>query len=327
MTRGETGIKKVILTVLLTAVLSAAAVLPAAAEDITVTVAALKGPSGFAAAGLLNENFQPGYGVRAEYIIVSSPVEAIAKMTSGQADGVFLPVNTAAKLYSKGPGFKLAAVSGLGSLYMVSSDPDVKDWADLKGKKIYITGKGATPDYLLRYILEKNGLNPDRDVTLDFTAQAPQVAQLLIAGKADTAFIPQPFVMQTGMKNPAVKIVLDPQEELKDLRGGEQAFPFTAFVISPRLSVENPEAARALSAALERSINWVLEDPKAAGQVIEKYGIMAASTAASAIPLTGIKYISAQDAMADVVDFLGMFMELDPVSLGGSLPDEGFYFK
>ena len=295
-------------------------------KEIEITIAVFKGPSGIAAAKLLGDNFQPGFAVKANYIILGSPLEAVAKMTSGEADAVFLPVNLAAKLYTKGPKFKLGAISGLGSLYMVSTDNSIKNWTDLKGKTIYLTGKGATPDYLLRYLLLENGLNPAEDVKLDFSVQAPGIAQLMIANRAETAFIPQPFVLQIETKSNTAKTVLDPQKELLRIRGGKQAFPFTAFVISPRLYNERPDAAFALIEALNKSINWTMKNPKKASRIIENYGIMNAAVAEKAIPVSGIEFVPAVEARGNVEDFLNMMLDLDPVSVGGILPDEGFYF-
>ncbi len=295
-------------------------------EKLDITVAVFKGPSGIAAAKLLGDNYQPGFGVNIEYIVLSSPLEAVAKMTSGEVDAVFLPVNMAAKLYTKGPRFKLAAISGLGSLFMISSDKSINNWIDLKGKTIYLTGKGATPDYLLRYLLLENGLDPENDVKLDFSAQAPQIAQLIIAKRAETAFIPQPFVLQIETKSEEAKTVLNPQKELLRIRGGEQEFPFTAFAISPKLYENRPEAAAALTEALEKSIKWTLKNPVEASLIIERFGIMSASIAEKAIPVSGIKYIPAPQAQESVEDFLNMMLDLDPVSVGGNLPDEGFYF-
>jgi NitT/TauT family transport system substrate-binding protein len=295
-------------------------------ETLDITVAVFKGPSGIAAAKLLGDNFQPGFNVNIEYITLSSPLEAVAKMTSAEVDAVFLPVNMAAKMYTKGPGYKLAAISGLGSLFMVSSDDTIKNWTDLKDKTIYLTGKGASPDYLLRYLLLENGLDPETDVKLDFSAQAPQIAQLMIANRADTAFLPQPFVLQIETRSEKAKTVLNPQNELLRIRGGEKAFPFTAFVISPLLYDNKPEAALALTEALGESIEWTLKNPEKASVIIENFGIMNASIAEKAIPVSGIEYIPGLLAKESVEDFLNMMLALDPVSVGGILPDEGFYF-
>lgn len=294
--------------------------------EMNIVINALKGPSGFAAAKMVSENYQPGFNVSVEYTLAASPLEAVTKMTSGEIDAAFLPVNTAAKLYTKGVGFKLAAVSGLGSLYLLSADPEVKDWNSLKGKTIYLTGKGATPDYLLRYLLIENGLDPDKDVSLNFTAAPPQIIQLIAAGKADTAFIPQPFAFMAEAKTDA-EIVLDPQTALMDIRGTERPFPFTAFVISERLINERPEAAAAITAALGESISWVTSNPEEASVAIENIGIMGAAIAKPAIPLCGVEFIPAMDSKSGVEDFLQMLLELDPVSVGGKLPDEGFYFE
>ncbi len=296
------------------------------AEPIDISVAALKGPSGFAAAGMIKDNFQPGDGVTADYLLLASPLEAVTKMTSGEVDAAFLPVNTAAKLYNGGLGYKLAAVSGVGSLYMQTTDPSVKTWADLKGKTVYLTGKGATPDYLLRYLLIDAGLDPDNDLTLNFTAAPTQIIQLIAAGKADTAFIPQPFAMLAEVKTGA-KIVLDPQQDLMKARGTSKPYPFTAFVISERLINEHPAAAAALTAALADSIEWVTGNTADAAAAIEEIGIMTADIAKPAIPLCGVEFIPAADSEADVQDFLQMLLELDPVSVGGKLPDEGFFYK
>ena len=338
MRRGKTSGKY--LPVLLTAVLLTLAVpaifaggtqesaeaIAEPAEELDIVIAVLKGPSGFAAAEMVGNSFQPAEGVKAEYIIVSSPIEAVAKMTSGEIDAAFLPVNLAAKLYNKGLKYRLAAVSGLGSLYMLSTDSAVKEWPDLEGRRIYLTGKGATPDYLLRYLLIKNGMDPEKDVQLDFSAGAPQIVQLIAAGKADTAFIPQPFALQAAVKTPA-EIVLDPQQALMELSGASRAFPFTAFVLSERLVSSRPDAAESLSRALGDSIEWVLANPKDAAAVIDGLGIMGAAVAESAIPVSGITYIPAAEAEAELNSFLGIFLDLDPASVGGVLPDEGFIFK
>ena len=149
----------------------------------------------------------------------------------------------------------------------------------------------------------------------------------MIAERAETAFIPQPFVLQIETKSNNAKTVLDPQKELLRIRGGEQAFPFTAFVISPKLYENRPEAAAALTEALEKSINWTLENTIEASRIIENYGIMSAAIAEKAIPVSGIEFISAVEARKSVENFLTMMLELDPISVGGNLPDEGFYFS
>ena len=63
--------------------------------------------------------------------------------------------------------------------------------ADLKGKKIYATGQGSTPEYILRYVLEKNGINPDKDVTIEFKSEHAELATLVQSGEAQIALLPE----------------------------------------------------------------------------------------------------------------------------------------
>ena len=51
---------------------------------------------------------------------------------------------------------------------------DVYKRQDLKGRTILSTGKGTTPEYVLRYLLTKNGLDPDKDVKIEYYSEASE---------------------------------------------------------------------------------------------------------------------------------------------------------
>lgn len=75
--------------------------------------------------------------------------------------------------------------------------------ADLKGKTIYTTGKGTTPEYTLRYLLSSAGLNPDSDVTIEFKSEAAEVAAVMAnAGTEEViAMLPQPYAATVLMRS------------------------------------------------------------------------------------------------------------------------------
>ena len=58
-------------------------------------------------------------------------------------------------------------INTLGVLYVVENGDQVQSIADLKGKTLYLTGKGTTPDYVIQYLLKANGVTTD-DVTLEY---------------------------------------------------------------------------------------------------------------------------------------------------------------
>ena len=300
----------------------------AAAQPLTVKAAAFKGPSGFGIVRMFENPPVLGENVTIEFQVLPTPKEMVARVAGGELDFAVFPSNMAAKLYTQGPGYLLGAVTGMGVLSVVSRDESIRDWSDLRGKTINSVGKGASPDYLLTYFLEKNGLDPDEDINVDFSiTSGPQLAQLLIGGKRDTAVLPEPFVTMVTKKAPDVKVVLDFQETWKTLRSSDTSYPITVVVVNPKLADARPELVRAFLEAYEESIEWVNANPAEASVLIEKFDIMPAAIARPAIPHCNLQFIYAEDARRIMEEYLEVLLNFNPASIGGELPDGDFYFS
>ncbi len=297
-------------------------------EPLTVQAAAFKGPSGFGIIRMFETPPELGENVTAEFQVLPSPKEMVARVAGGELDFAVFPANMAAKLYTAGPGYRLGAVTGMGVLSVVSRDPSIQDWADLKGKTVNSVGKGATPDYLFSYLLRENGLNPGDDVTVDFSiTNGAQLAQLIIGGKKDTAVLPQPFVTLVTKKAPDVRVVLDFQDAWKKVQGSTTSYPITVVVVKPELAEERPDVVAAFLRAYEESIEWVNANPAEGAVLIEKYDIMPAAIAQPAIPNCNLRFIHAADAREIMEDYLSVLLDYNPASVGGQLPDRDFYFS
>jgi len=295
-------------------------------EPLVLTVGVLKGPSGFGIVRLMEELKSLPQEVSVEYLLAPSPAELVTRIVSGEIQAALLPLNTAAKLYTLGQGYPLAAVPGWGNLYILSRDPEVRSLADLAGKTVYTTGKGATPDFLFRYLAGEEGVDL-ASVTLDFSFPAAQLAQLAASGRADTVMVPQPFAALVGMKGEGMEVRIDLQAEWARIRGTGENYPMTAFVVSPEFAAGRPEAFRALLDAYRESVAWVLADPSAASLAIERQDILAAGPARAAIPACGLEFRNAVDARGSVEAFLSVLLAMDPQSVGDRLPDDGFYLE
>jgi len=298
------------------------------AEILDLKAAAFKGPSGFGIIKLFEDTPDLGENVSIEFQVLPTPQEMVARVAGGEIDFAVFPSNMAAKLYSEGPGYKLGAITGMGVLSLVSRDPSIVSWSDLKGKTVNSVGKGATPDYLFTYLMQENGLDPAKDVQVDFSiTNGAQLAQLIIGGKKDSAVLPEPFVTLVTKKAPDVKPVLDFQEAWKELRGSENSYPITVVVVKPELAEKRPEVVRAFLDAYAQSINWVNSHPEEAAPLIEKYGIMPAAIARPAIANCNLKFIPPAEARTIMEEYLRVLLEYNPASVGGRLPDEQFYFS
>jgi NitT/TauT family transport system substrate-binding protein len=301
------------------------AALGAFAAPKPIVVGALKGPSGIGMAKLFETPPSPADGSIVKIVAVPGADLMTAKLISGEYDAGVLPVNVAAKLYASGIPIRLAAIVGEGMVSFLSADASIGSLADLRGKRINVAGQGATPDYLFRALLKGAGLDPAKDVGLDYSLPYPEAALALASGKIAYAILPEPFATMARLQNPSLRPVID-LGALWTRATGRASYPMTAFVVSTRLAAERPEAVAAILRDCAASIAWVVARPTEAGALVEKLGLgLKAGVAAKAIPLSAYAFLDARAARPEVEALLGAFLELSPASVGGALPDDGFY--
>ena len=193
---------KKLFAMMLALCLALSAVSFAAAED-AVRVYALKGPTGMGMVKVMNDN-DGTY----DFTLSGAPDEVVAAVVSGNADIAAVPTNLAATLYNKTQGgVQLLALNTLGVLSILTSDESIQTVADLAGRTLYATGQGSTPEYVLNYILEANGLTDK--VNVEYKAEHAELATLAAAGEVDIAMLPEPNVTSVLMQNESFRIALD----------------------------------------------------------------------------------------------------------------------
>lgn len=283
----------------------------------------LNGPTCIPSAHLLDENVE----------LFADPQALLPKMLKGEIDVGFLPANVAAKVYNSSNGKILCcAITGNGNLSLVTTDASVKQLADLKGKSVAVAGQGATPEYIFRYLLQKNGIKADvkNGVSLDFSIPTPQIAAQLISGKIKYAVVPEPFATVAQMKSDKVLAAVDLQSEYEYFEGKGKIYPLTVMVVTKDFAEKNPEALKTFIAEYEKSFKKTLQNPKEAGELCEKFGLgLAAPIIAKSVPKANYVFIPAENPKAKekIEELLNIFLTFDSASIGGKLPDDGFYCK
>jgi NitT/TauT family transport system substrate-binding protein len=297
-----------------------------------LTIYAIKGPS---AVGLIrlfeNPPQVPGLQIRVEALAQADLMAA--RIIAGEAKIGVLPVNMAAKIAASqgltpsGRSIQAAAVVGTGMLSLLSSDPGVRRFEDLKGKTVEVAGQGATPDYVFRRILQAHGLRPGADITLRYSLAYPEIAQSLIAGRIPTALLPEPFATMALTGRPELRVIGDIQAEWAN-PGGRANYPMTALVVDAEFARTRPDAIRAILDACRASSEWVIAHPAEAGVLAEKHGLgLSAQVVRAAVPKSNYVFIPAREARPAIEALLGAFLEFAPESIGGALPANSFYLQ
>ncbi len=294
-------------------------------SDEKIRVASLTGNVGLAMVQMMD--YPQISEVTVGFEVYKSPEPILGKLVTGEIDIAGLPTNAGAILYNKGADVQLAAIIGWGVMYVVGSDASVKRWRDLKGKEVYVASKGAVSDILFRYLVTRNGLDPARDLKIQYLANAAEIAQLTAAGRVSLAAIPEPWVTETLLKNPQIKIVLDYQKEWQRVEKHGSTYPQTCIVIRRKYAREHPELIHQFLNELKQSIGWANRNPKEAGILAEKYVQIPAGTAATGMKRCNLKYQDAYKAKDEVNKFLQRLTEYAPEATGGKLPDDGFFYQ
>lgn len=314
--------------VALVGMLSGCAALGLGGEETTVRVAALRGPTGVGMVKMLEDKPSLGKKVTVEYQVVETPDIMNARILSKEVDIAALPTNVAANLYNKGSGYKLLAVNTWGNLYVISNDVDISSWTDFKGKTVNSIGVGATPDLVFRSLLKANGLAVDTDLTIDYSMAQVELSNALVAGKVSLGILPEPLVTSTLARNPNLKIVMSLEDEWKKVHGNNVAIAQGCLVVRDEFAKKYPETVAAFLKEYQQSITWVNGNLEAAGNLIEKHKLgMTAAVAVKAIPRSNVRYMAATDARSQLEAYFNVLLQLAPQSVGGKLPDEGFYYK
>ena len=302
-----------------------AAPVTAPLEPMTVRVGALKGPTGIGMIRLFETPPVLPQSVTAVFEAVASADAMAAKLLSGDLQAAVLPVNLAAKLYNSGMAYPVVAVVGNGMVRLVTTDPALVDVQGLRGRDLYVAGQGATPEYLIRTILKREGIDAEADLKLIFNMPYPEIAASLVAGRIQSALLPEPFATMALMGNPAARVAF-PVGELWTRATGQADYPMSVFVMSASFIAERPEAAAALAASYRASIEAVKADPAAAGLLVEKHDMgLKAGVATKAIPVSNYVFVPAPAARPAIEALLSVFLAAVPASVGGKLPDDGFY--
>lgn len=299
----------------------------ASAESVIVHVTALKGPTAMGMVDFMDKS-EKGEIKDNDYQfeIVAAVDEVTPKLVQGKTDIAAVPANLASVLYNNtNAEVQVLAINTLGVIYIVESGDVISEVSDLKGRTIYASGKGATPEYALNYILAQNGIDPEKDVTIEWKSEHAECLSALMADENAIAMLPQPFVTTAQTKSEKIRVALDLTEEWDKL-GADSAL-LTGVVVARKEFIEqNPAAVQAFLEHYEASVNYVNQNIKDAATLIEKYDIVPAPVAVKAVPSCNIVFITGEEMKQKLSGYLKVLLEQNPKAIGGALPADDFYY-
>lgn len=290
----------------------------------SVKIAALKGPTAMGLTYLMDNAEETG--IPYDFTIAAAVDEISPMLIQGTTDLACVPANLASVIYNKTEGaIEVLAVNTLGVLYIAENGDEVGSLADLKGKTIYSSGQGATPEFALNYLLSSNGIDPKADVTIEWKSEHSECLANLVANPGSVAMLPQPFLTTALAKSEDIHVAVDLNEEWEKLENGSALL--TGVIVSRKEFAETyPDVIDSFLASYGESVTYVNENISEAAQLIEKYDIVPAAVAEKALPKCNIVCITGTEMKEKLSGYLGVLFDQLPSSVGGALPPDDFYY-
>jgi len=303
-----------------------------AVEPIEINIGMMQGPTAMGMIGLMDDADQGRIGDDTyNFTLAGSPDEIIPQIVQGNLDIAALPSNLASILYHNTDGeIQVIAINTLGVLHLVEAGETVTNVTDLGGKTIYASGHSSTPEFILNFILESHGLDPQTDVNIEWFAEHTEVVARLGMNEDAVAMLPQPFVTVAQNQNENLRIALDLTEAWDTVQasndGPTSALIMGVLVARKAFIEENPEAIATFLERYAESVNFVNNNIEAAADLLESYDIFPAPIARRAIPYSNVVFITG-DTMKELFSgYLQVLFEANPASIGGEMPSEEFYY-
>src|SRR5664279_2170392 len=199
-------------------------------------------------------------GINVEVVDFKGGSESLKAVIGGSADvvsGYFDHcVNLAAKgqhlqafvVYDRYPGFALVVSP--------KHTAEIKSIKDLANKKVGVSAPGSSTDFFLKYMLSKNGVDPNSVSVIGVGLGATAVAAME-QGQIDAAIMLDPAVTLLQGKNKDLKILSDTRTQKDTLAvfGGE--YPGGALYSTAAWVALHDKEVQALTNAILNTLAWI----------------------------------------------------------------------
>ena len=272
---------------------------------------------------------------KVEFKLWKNPDELRALTLKGGADFIAVPSNVGANLYNKGVDIKLLNISVWGILGMITRDKDLKTLADFKGKEIAMPFRADMPDILFEEIVKAQGMHPKKDFNLRYMSTPFDAMQMLIMRRVDHALLAEPAISIALKKTGSFPLKLiapdlyrsaDLQKEWGETFKVKAKIPQAGMAVVGKV-MNNEHIIKRFNEEYAKSLHWYKNNPKEAGElVVKSVPMLDAQGVENSIQYVQLDPIKAQDAKKDLEFFYKILEKNNPKTIGGKLPDDGFYY-
>ena len=295
---------------------------------VTVNVAGMTGPTGIGLVGLKSNSENGQTEGKYNVSFYTSAQEIVPLLVKGELDIAAIPANLAAIQFNNNNGYvQVLAINTLGVLSILEKGDSIKSVSDLKGKVIYApaSGKGSTPEYALNFILTSNGLDPAKDVTIEWKSEVTEILAALKKTNGGIAMLPQPAATNALNNVEGLREAINLNDAWNEL-GVDSKQVTGVIVVRTAFAEANPEVVSTFLREYEGSTKFANENVTEAAKLVGEYNIAAEAVALKAIPKCNITCIKGAEMKTILSAYLKTLFDANSASVGGKMPSDSFYY-
>ena len=266
-----------------------------------------------------------GENVEIKLDIWNEPETLIAMVQDKEHDLFAFPLTVVSTLYNKGVDVRLMNVNTWGVTYFMTTDPEFKNWSDLKGKTVYIPLQSSPPDALTQFFMNEAGLTVGEDVEVVY-ASTSEVATMLADGRAVYGTLIEPQVTKAMMGNEDLRVAFSFEEEWQRVTETDTKIPNAGFGTTQSFIDANPELTAKFEEEYAKACEWANDNPSEMAALAEKHLGLKAALVEKALPNMGLEYKSAVDSKKELAMFYNLLNNFNPKMIGGKIADENLYY-
>ncbi len=259
-----------------------------------------------------------------------NPDQMRAGVLSGETKVVGSPSYSAANMFNRGVAIRQLNILSWGLVYIMSRDPTVRRLEDLAGRRLLVAFRNDAPDLIFRFVARRLGMMPDKDITLQYVGTPTEAVQLLLAGRADAALIPEPACTAAELRGSqngiAVSRAIDLTEAYGKATGRPARIAQTGLAVSEDLVQSHPDVVAAIHAGCVAAAQWVLANRADAARLGAAALDLSPAIIERSLPHFRLEVVAAAQAKEAMEQYFADLMEMSPDILGGRLPAPQFYW-
>lgn len=251
-------------------------------------------------------------------------------LAKNQVDFSAVPINLPAIMANRGMPIKLLNVSVWGLLWLVSNDPEVKNFDDLANKALLSTYQRDLPAILLNTLLQAKGLVGDKAPKIRYARDSQDAISLMLTGQADSVILPEPVVSLLLTENnkkdtKPINRIISLEQAWAETFPDQPDLPQAGIMANVSVA-DNKELNADFVAAYEKSAIWCKSEPAKCAQLVHKtISFLPADAIELSIRVTRIDSRAANSVQSEIEDLYSLMMANDPAVIGNKLPVKGFY--